>query len=43
MKMMAESFYDNYFPQTTLPFTIMGMLLATKIKSGKEERHTDFE
>jgi len=43
MKMMFKSFYDTYFSQTKLHFTVMGMLLATPLTSGKQERHTDFQ
>jgi hypothetical protein len=42
MKMMALS-YDMFFSQTKLNFTIMGMLLATSLMSGKQKSHTDFQ
>jgi len=43
MKMMPEGFYDMYFSQTKLHFTVMSMLLATSLTSGKRERNTDFQ
>jgi hypothetical protein len=43
MKIMSEGFYDTYFSQTKLHFTVMGMLLATTLTSGKQERNTDFQ